>query len=385
MYVNFRRLSFITAFIIVTIFLFKKNTTQSAASADPVIEAAGDIVCSTLGAQTATACRHMAVSQLVENNLPTAVLAIGDLCHTPTADCFNSYYNPSWGRFKNITYPIPGNHEYLTAGASTYFDYWNGVGNQTGPAGNRSQGYYSFNIGNWHLIALNSQCSEVGGCGQGSPQESWLQTDLQTHSNQCTLAYWHIPLFSEGGRASSNMETIWNDLYKVHADIVLNGHDHIYERFNPQGLSTGVNSAPADSNGIRSFVVGTGGADHTTIVTSDSNSVVVNNDTFGVLKLTLHSASYDWQFIPDLGGKGTFTDSGTGLCNYSKFTSSPTPSSPPVFLKGDINKDHVVNVQDYILLSNAFGTSNAAADINSDGTVNVQDYIILSNNFGKGN
>jgi hypothetical protein len=273
---------------------------------DPTIMAAGDIICDSL-----TSCQStdMAASQVVVNQNPSAVLVLGDLCHTPSANCFSNYYAPSWGRLSSITHPITGNHEYLVSGAVYYFDYWNGVGNANGPAGNRSQGYYSFDIGTWHIIALNSQCSQAGGCNSGSAQYTWLQQDLLSHPNKCTLAYYHIPVFSSGGRANNNMLQIYTLLYNNNVDVVLDGHDHIYERFAPQNPSGQLDTA----RGIREFIVGTGGANHTSIATVKPNSEVRNTDTFGALKLTLHSTSYDWQFMP-VAGK-TFTDSGTTLCH----------------------------------------------------------------------
>ena len=251
----------------------------------------------------------MAVSQIAVNLNPNGVFILGDLCHTPSANCFNNYYAPSWGRLFSATHPTTGNHEYLVAGAVYYFDYWNGAGNANGPAGNRSQGYYSFDTGAWHVIALNSQCGEAGGCNAGSPQYTWLQQDLQDHATECTLAYYHIPVFSSGGRANNNMLQIFTLLYNHNVEVVLDGHDHIYERFAPQNPSGQLDL----TRGIREFIVGTGGANHTSIVAIQPNSEVRNADTFGALQLTLHSGSYDWQFLPVVGG--TFTDSGTTLCH----------------------------------------------------------------------
>lgn len=251
----------------------------------------------------------MAASQVVVDQMPNAALILGDLCHTPSANCFDNYFAPSWGRLSPISHPITGNHEYLVAGAIYFFDYWNGVGNADGPAGNRSQGYYSYDIGSWHIIALNSQCSQAGGCNAGSPQYTWLQQDLQNHTNICTLAYYHIPVFSSGGRANNNMKQIYTLLYTHNVEVVLNGHDHIYERFAPQDP----NGLADPLRGIREFIVGTGGANHTLIATLQPNSEVRNVDTFGALKLTLRPNGYDWQFMP-VPGK-TFTDSGTAFCH----------------------------------------------------------------------
>ncbi len=270
--------------------------------------AAGDIVCTNMGTPNGSSCEHLATSQLIVDQNPNAVLPLGDLCHDPTAACFSGFYDPSWGRLKAKTYPVVGNHEYLVSGASTYFDYFNGSGSQTGPAGDRNKGYYSYDLGSWHLIALNSNCGSVGGCGPGSPQEQWLRADLAAHPSTCTLAYWHIPLWSSGGRASPNMYTVTRDLYNSHVELVLSGHDHIYERFAPQDPDAN----PDPLNGIRAFIVGTGGANHTLLSTIAPNSLVRDTNTFGALKLTLHASSYDWQFVPVPGG--TFTDSGSAAC-----------------------------------------------------------------------
>ncbi len=284
------------------------SPTPISTGSDPIVFAASDIICDSLNT-TSIGCQQMAASQIVVDQKPNAVLLVGDLCHTPSVNCFDNYYNPSWGRLFPITFPVTGNHEYKVAGAVYYFDYWNGVGNANGPAGNRSQGYYSFDIGTWHIIALNSQCSSAGGCGSTSPQYTWLKQDLTDHRNYCTLAYYHIPVFSSGGRAATNMVQIFTLLYNNNVDIVLDGHDHIYERFAPQNPS-----GQADTlRGVREFIVGTGGANHTSIVVVQPNSEVRNVDTFGALKLTLHSGSYDWQFVP-IAGK-TFTDAGSNTCH----------------------------------------------------------------------
>jgi acid phosphatase type 7 len=216
-------------------------------------------------------------------------------------------YGLTWGQFKSITFPVVGNHEYLTAAAAGYFQYFGSA------AGKSNQGYYSFDIGAWHLIALNAECSNVGGCQVGSPQETWLKADLAAHSNTCTLAYWHQPRFSSGKAGNwTQYSTFWQDLYAANADVVLGGHDHDYERFAPQNPSHQADPA----QGIREFVVGTGGADHGGaggFPSIQPNSQVRDNTTFGVLKLTLHPTSYSWAFVPEAGQ--TFTDSGTTNCH----------------------------------------------------------------------
>ena len=310
---------------------------QTAAAADPVIATAGDIACDPAdthlngGNGIVSQCAEKAVSNLLVSQSFAAVLSLGDnqyYCGSLAA--YNSVYGPTWGRVKSITHPVVGNHEYLTApgttaatgcdtsntGAAGYFSYF---GSAAGTAG---QGYYSYNVGAWHLIAINSNCGDAGGCGPTSPQGKWLAADLAAHTGQCLLAYWHIPLFSSGGRASPNTLPIWNQLYAAHADVVLDGHDHIYERFSPQ-TPTG---AADPTNGIRQFTVGTGGANHTTITGIAANSVVTNVDSFGILKMTLHQGSYDWSFQP---ATGSFTDSGSAACHNASSAPTPTPTASP--------------------------------------------------------
>jgi hypothetical protein len=217
-------------------------------------------------------------------------------------------YNLSWGRFKSITRPVPGNHEYLTSGgtdcassASGYFQYFGSL------AGTQGKGYYSYDVGAWHIIALNSNCGNVGGCSSGSPQYNWLKSDLAAHTNKCVLAYWHHPLFSSGGYTSSAIKPFWSLLYTYHADVVLNGHAHIYERLAPQSPS-----GAADSHGIREFIVGTGGSNHTSLGTAAPNSQVRSSTVYGVLRIVLHSGSYAWSFVPQSGQ--TFSDTGSTAC-----------------------------------------------------------------------
>ncbi len=286
------------------------SSTVAPPAADPVIAAAGDIACDPAnaaykgGTGTSYACRQLYVSNVILQLKPIAVLALGDTQYEVGAlSAFQQSYNASWGRFKGITFPAVGNHEYLTAGASGYYSYFGAA------AGDPHKGYYSYDVGTWHLIALNTQCSNVGGCGPGSPQETWLRADLAAHPSQCTLAYYHIPLWSSGGRANSGSQTFMQDLYNAHADLVLTGHDHIYERFAPQNPAGNLDPM----NGIREFVVGTGGADHTSITSIAKNSEIRDAATFGALKVTLHASSYDWQFVPEPGG--TFTDSGNQACH----------------------------------------------------------------------
>jgi hypothetical protein len=218
---------------------------------------------------------------------------------------FKDCYDLTWGRHKARIRPAPGNHDFYTPGGSGYFNYF---GAAAGPAG---KGYYSYNLGAWHVVVLNSNCAEVGGCQAGSTMERWLRADLDANPAQCTVAYWHHPRFSSGSLHGNDAEIqpLWQALYDSGAEIVLNGHDHHYERFAPQTPSGQSNPG----NGIREFIIGTGGASLRPPDSARPNSEVRNGSTFGVLKLTLHASSYDWQFIPIAGG--TFTDAGSGTCH----------------------------------------------------------------------
>jgi hypothetical protein len=275
-----------------------------AQSSDPVFVGAGDIA-------NCSRTQDEETAKLLDN-ISGTVFTLGDNVYPDgTAAQFTDCYDPTWGRHKSRTHPIPGNHDYNTSGASGYFGYFGSA------AGDPSKGYYSFNLGAWHIIALNSEIAQ----GAGSAQEQWLRADLAANSSVCTLAYWHKPRFSSGQHGNNSAsQALWQALYDYKADVILNGHDHTYERFAPQNPS-----AQADSNGIREFVVGTGGAGLYPFPTIQPNSQVRNNTTYGVLKLTLHATSYDWQFIPIAGQ--TFTDSGTGNCVGGG--TNPTPTRTP--------------------------------------------------------
>lgn len=276
----------------------------------PVIAAAGDIACAPTdpdfngGNGTATRCHMSATSELMVGAGLAAVLPLGDEQYkSGTQAEFRGSYDPSWGRLNGIARPVAGNHEYVTAGAAGYYSYFGSA------AGDPGKGYYSYDVGSWHLVALNSNCSKVGGCGAGSPQESWLRADLAAHPAACTLAYWHAPRFSSA-QASNVAATaaLWRALYAARAEVVLNGHKHVYERFAPQTPAGAANS----SRGIREFVVGTGGEE-----LDDFTSVKPNSEarsrTFGVLQLTLRQGGYSWQFEPEAGA--SFTDSGSAVCH----------------------------------------------------------------------
>jgi len=233
--------------------------------------------------------------------IPGSVFTSGDNAYPDgTTANFNNYYTPTWGRHKARTYPVPGNHDYHVANAANYFTYFGAA------AGTPGSGYYSYNLGDWHVVALNSEINTAA----GSPQEQWLRADLAANTKQCTIAYWHQPVFNSGDQhgSSTKCKPLWQALQDFGAEIVICGHEHIYERFAPQ-TANGVASA----TGIREFVVGTGGANLYTITTPIANSEARNTNTWGVLKLTLGPGTYSWQFIPIAGR--TYTDSGSGTCH----------------------------------------------------------------------
>jgi acid phosphatase type 7 len=281
--------------------------------ADPVIAAAGDIACDPAdpnfngGAGTTDYCRMAATANLLGAKPYAAALTIGDNQYedgAPLSKWLGSY-DLSWGHYLSITRPVVGNHEYQTGTASGYFDYFGSLA-----SGVQGRGYYSYDVGAWHIVALNSECGYVGGCGAGSVEETWLRNDLAAHPAACTLAYWHEPRFTSGwSGAHPDYDAWWKDLFNSGADVVLNGHDHVYERFGPQDPAGAADAA----QGIREFVVGTGGKNHSSFPYVAPNSQVRNANTFGLLELTLHAGSYDWRFAPIAGS--SFTDSGSTACH----------------------------------------------------------------------
>jgi hypothetical protein len=273
------------------------NLDGSLPAPDPVFVGAGDIAtCGSAGdEQTAT----------LLDSIGGTVYTLGDNAYpNGTVAEFANCYAPSWGRRKAQTLPAPGNHEYDTANADGYFGYFGAA------AGDPTKGYYSFDLGAWHVIVLNANCSFVS-CAAGSAQEQWLQADLATHTNACTAALWHQPRFSSGNQHgnSTTVAPFWKDLYAADADLILNGHDHDYERFARQTPDQVADGA----RGIREFVVGTGGAGLGGFNAPQPNSQVRNATTKGVLKLTLHASSYEWSFVPVAGA--TFADSGSTACH----------------------------------------------------------------------
>jgi 3',5'-cyclic AMP phosphodiesterase CpdA len=257
-------------------------------------------------------CQDEATYQIANKLNPDAVLILGDLQYNDGAlDKFNDRYEKTWGQLKSITYPVPGNHEYGTKAAAGYFSYFNGS-EASGKAGESGKGYYSFDLGGWHFIALNSNCASVGGCGSGSPQAEWLNQDLQNNRLVCVAAYWHHPRFTSGSYSTDQVSRslsaeFWNILTQHKADVVLNGHDHIYERFAPQAAS-----AEPKPDGVRQFTVGTGGKALYNKKAVTPNSEVVIDDSFGILIMELYSKAYRWQF---LSAEGKILDSGYQQCS----------------------------------------------------------------------
>jgi hypothetical protein len=281
-------------------------------SAAPVVAAAGDIACDPAANHPdATHCRQKETSDLIVGRNADRVLALGDNQYdTATLAAYNAVFGPTWGRLKPIISPVPGNHEYLdpAGGAQGYFDYFNGAGRNAGSAGLRGQGWYEFTLGSWHLIALNSNCAAVGGCAAGSLQEGWFRASLAHSTAQCTLVFWHHPRFSSGnGGNSTDMQQIWQDAVDAHADLVLTGHSHGYEQFDPMN-----GAGAADPAGVQEIVVGTGGEDFLPMINPMSTSRVRIANTFGILNVTLRRGGYDWRFVA-IDGR-TLT-SGTRSCH----------------------------------------------------------------------
>ena len=244
-----------------------------------------------------------------KNSLDTSMLleSLGGLIFTlgdnayfgGTRREYRDCYDTTWGRHKGRTYPVPGNHEYASAGAFPYFEYFGELA--SGPQG---EGYYSFEVGDWHAIALNSNIDVTA----ASPQAMWLREDLAANRKRCTIAYWHHPLFTSGPDGDTqSMRQLWRILYDANADVVLNAHEHMYERFAPQDPDGRLDQA----RGLRQFIAGTGGAFLYQPVTLHPNSEA-RISSFGILKLTLSSDRYQWEFIPTTPG---ISDGGSGVCH----------------------------------------------------------------------
>lgn len=268
---------------------------------DVVIAAAGDISPNALTTQVAT-------SDAIVRASYAAVLLLGDAQYPSgsLAD-FQAYFDPTWGRLKSILRPAPGNHEYRTPNAEGYYAYFGAA------AGDPAKGYYSFDVGAWHVVALNTNDKQCGivACDAASEQVAWLKADLAAHPAACTLAFWHHPRFNSGAHHGDAVHTqaLWEALYEAGADVILNGHEHIYERFAPQ-TPTG-SADPA--RGLVQFTVGTGGAAPYPLAEAKPNSAARESGSFGHLELTLRPTSYDWRFVPV--PPSTYADAGHGECH----------------------------------------------------------------------
>jgi hypothetical protein len=293
---------------------------QVGGRSDPKTAAAGNVACAPSdpnfngGLGTAAGCRQQATGDLLAGMGLDAVFMLGDGQYFCGGyDAYQSVYDPAWGRVKAITHPLIGNHDVAktgaadcdpSGGASGYFRYFGAA------AGDPSKGYYSFDVGAWHVIALNTNC-EVVGCLPGSAQQRWLQRDLARRGAPCTVALLHHPRYSssyQSQRDPHHMAAIWRTLAAARVDLALAAHDHVYERFAPQNAEGG-----PDGAGVREFVVGTGGHSHHPFFNVQPNSQVRNNETFGVLRTSLRPTGYSWRFLPTAGG--TFTDAGSATCH----------------------------------------------------------------------
>jgi hypothetical protein len=265
-------------------------------SGSAVLIAAGDIAACTPATETTAAA---------VKRLKGTVATLGDNAYPDgSSDDFTRCYEPTWGPFKSRTRPSTGNHEYVTASAAAYFAYF---GSRAGEPG---RGYYGYRLGKWQVIALNSNCDQIGGCGEGNPEERWLSDYLDAHRTLCTLAYWHHPRFSTGLHGNdATLAPLWRDLYRAGAEIVLNGHDHNYQRFAPLTPDGTVDRV----RGLREFVVGTGGANLTHFTSSSGATEARSDTTFGVLRLALGPKGYSWHFVTASGND--FTDAGSDRCH----------------------------------------------------------------------
>ncbi|HKC27014.1 MAG TPA: chitobiase/beta-hexosaminidase C-terminal domain-containing protein, partial [Jatrophihabitans sp.] len=304
---------------------------------DPVIGAAGDIACDpdfpafNNGIGTDTDCRASHTANLL--NGVDAVLGLGDMqyqCSGPAA--YAQAYDPTWGVKKSITHPVPGGEDYLTSGGTDcqstpgagYYQYFGAA------AGDPTKGYYSYNLGQWHIVAINTAPCENGDttwCAAGSQQDQWLKQDLAANQSSCTLAYYQDPRFASsasGSGGDTTYQDIWQDLYTGGVDVVLNGDSHWYERFNQLNGAGQVDTA----HGVREFIVGTGGAGLDTPGAEVATSQALNDTTHGVIRMTLHGTSYSWSFMPD---EGTFTDAGSANCHGKP---DPTPPTTAIACNG---------------------------------------------------
>jgi PKD repeat protein len=312
----------------------------------PVIVAGAGDICDSTPADCGK------TSDLIVSINPTAVFTAGDSAYSSgTLTEYNNYYAPRWGRFKALTNPAPGNHDYLTTSAGGYFDYFNGVGNPTGPAGDRSKGYYSYDVGEWHWVALNT----MSGGTVATAQLDWLTSDLAATTKPCIAAYFHHPLVSRGNYTGySQVKPIMDRLYAAHADLALVGHDHNYQRYAKMD-----GSQVAKADGLRQILIGTGGRDFYALSGTHGLLEASQDHTWGVLKLSLTSTGYTGEFVP-VAGK-TWTDSFSGSCNAKNGSSNAAP------------------VANFTSSANGLTVAFTDASTDSDGTIASRSW-----NFGDG-
>lgn len=237
--------------------------------------------------------------------LPGTIALLGDLVYdTGTSANYRNCFDPAWGPLRSRIRPAVGNHDYVGDSTADYFAYFGP------PAGEPGRGWYTYDLGAWHVIVLNSNCEEVGGCGPGSPQFAWLAGELNAHPSDCLLAYWHHPRWSSGRHGSQRqVQPFWGALVGAGVDVVLNGHDHDYERITVDG--------------VQQFVVGTGGRSLYRFESSPlAGTVVRHDDSYGLLYLSLGDGTYDWEFVPL--GSTDFADAGSGTCE----SPGPAPAQP---------------------------------------------------------
>ena len=268
----------------------------SAVIGDPVLVGAGDIADCDLPDDSATA-------DIVAGIAGTVFTAGDNVYPDGTEAQFRSCYAPTWGRFLARTRPAPGNHDHVTRDLAGYRAYF---GEAAGPS---DRSWYAYDLGTWHIVVLDSSCADVGGCGPGSAQGRWLAADLAASKAICTLAIWHHPRWSSGEHGNDRtVAPLWQALYAAGADVVVNGHDHDYERFAPQDPDGRADPV----RGVREFVVGTGGAALRTFGRTVANSELRMSVAHGVIRFVLHDESYDWEFIPT---RGDIVDKGTARCH----------------------------------------------------------------------
>jgi hypothetical protein len=272
-------------------------TPHPSPTGDPVLVGAGDIArCGSDGDEKTAA--------LLDGIAGTVFTAGDNAYENGSPDQFRECYDPSWGRHRDRTRPAPGNHDWEMSGLVGYLGYFGEAAK--GPNGSS---WYSYDLGTWHVIVLDSMCSKVDGCGPASAQGQWLAADLAASDARCTLAIFHLPRFSSGAHGDTpEMDAFWRPLYAAGVDVVVNGHDHDYERFAPQDPDARLDG----ERGIRQFVVGTGGAqlrDFTRVAPNSELRVVLGH---GVIAFTLRDGSYEWEFM--VAGTA-FSDHGTAPCH----------------------------------------------------------------------